>query len=222
MTTKERHLLAFASLAGFAALAAATGDDEPQHSSSPVSSPASPPAPGQASPTASASVPEDPKWNELREEFGALDTKTLLARVKLALAVDPPTSDSVREADMALAFVPERDEKRRDVRQLKALIDKKGRQVIDNDPEKRAELDRGVRKVLAHQMERNLVRQGIVESVSDDEDPKGAILRFHGDRCSQEFVNAMAANEAKFELRKAGWRRIVCHKSMFKWYDADL
>ncbi len=222
MTTKERHLLAFASLAGFATLAAATGDDEPKHSSSPPSSPASPPEPGQTSPAASAPVPEDPKWNGLREEFRTLDTKALLARAKLALAVDPPTSDSVREASMALAFVPERDEKRRDVRQLKALADKKERQVIDNDPEKRAELDRGVRKFLAHQMERNLVGQGIVESVSDDEDPRGAVLRLHGDRCSQEFVNVMVANEAKFELRKAGWRRIVCHKSMFKWYEAGL
>jgi len=41
-------------------------------------------------------------------------------------------------------------------------------------------------------------------------------------RCSQEFVNVMVANEAKFELRKAGWRRVVCHKSMFKWYEAGL
>lgn len=163
---------------------------------------------------------EDPKWQRLREEFGHMGTTALLSRARNAIGVDPPTADSVREADMALAFVSEADEKRADVRKLKRLVDQRGRAMIENDPEKRAKMERTVREVMAHQLERAFADE--FESVSDDEAAGGPVLRIHGPGCSQRVVNDLSLKEGKFELRKAGWRRIVCHKSMFTWYEAQL
>ncbi len=163
---------------------------------------------------------EDPKWQRLRDEFGHMKTAGLLARARTAIAVDPPTADSVREADMALAFLPDADSKRADVRKLQRLVNQKGREMIENDPEKRAEMERTVREVMAHQLERGFADE--FESVSDDEATGGPVLRIHGPACSQQVVNDLALREAKFELRKAGWQRIVCHKSMLTWYEANL
>ena len=103
---------------------------------------------------------------------------------------------------MALAFVPEKDEGRADVRKLKRVVDKKGREAIENDPEKRAEMERTVREVMAHQMERALGNE--FESVSDDEAASGPVLRIHGPACNQAVVNALVLRRTNSSYGKQG------------------
>lgn len=89
--------------------------------------------------------------------------------------------------------------------------------------EEKSAISRSTRTFLARQMERRFIADGMVDSISSDEESsRGPVLRIHGDKCSQAFVNTLVARDDVFELRKAGWHRIVCHKSFFSWFDADL
>ena len=96
--------------------------------------------------------------------------------------------------------------------------------MIDRDPVTRHERDVTVRQILASQLNKSMVESGAVESVRDDESAKsGPVLRIHSDTCSQRMANMLVANEARLGgLRKAGWQRLVCHKSMFSWYTAEF
>ncbi len=96
---------------------------------------------------------------------------------------------------MALAFVPAADEKLARVKSAKSMADKKSQYVIDHDPEKQRQIAAVARRFLARQMNSNMVREGLVESVDDDETPSsGPVLRVHSDTCNQRMANAIAAN----------------------------